>query len=519
MANPEPGGLNRKRSEDRESLLRDSRELQPDLTAGSAAGRMFAPVGTVKPHDFGSMTTGVGLKTSVDLGSLDDGLRDLAARHTDVKVARLLDQARRKVEQGKFQSALTVIDQALSITPVNAEAWLLQARGHFGLGRHERALASLTAAREHTEDPATMALVARVRTACEDAVVEQLQEEVGRLLHDDATAEALEVVDRAALVLPDHPAPRYFKAVVLLLLDRPADALEAVEAAVGGLPDDEAVPDAFTDLRQRILAALHQPQLEEIRRCLRARDPKGALRALEECPEELRQDGQFAVLWSYARERYADGVKLPWTRRKRRRESTSSVLNPLRRQEILLWLLGPELDAGRTALLKERFTEAIRVFQAAALIDNRCGTVRYLHAIAEFREAVDSDHRGSDDSDLRSINARLSAASALLDGLESDPLIGGEAAEAAEVVERNHAVVRRVLLVTSCVDDMRMILDRYSRGPIRTRPELDTAIAHLERIKSKAREISQRTQDLTENDKEALDWVIATADRNLEKLY
>jgi len=519
MANPEPGGLNRKRSGDRESLLRDSRELQPDLTAGSAAGRMFAPVGTVKPHDFGSMTTGVGLKTSVDLGSLDDGLRDLAARHTDVKVARLLDQARQKVEQGRFQSALTMVDQALSINPVNAEAWLLQARGHFGLGRHECALASLTSAREHTEDPATMALVARVRAACEDAVVEQFQEQVGRLLPDGANAEALEVVDRAAQVLPNHPAPRYFKAVLLLLLDRPADALDVVEAAVDSLPDDESVPEGFTDLRQRILATLHQPQLEEIWRCLRARDPKGALRALEECPEELRQDGQFAVLWSYVWERYVDGAKLWLTRRKRRRESTASVLNPLGRQEILLWLLEPELEAGRTALRKEHFTEAIRVFQAAGLIDNRCGTVRYLHAIAEFREAVDSERRGSVSSDLRSVNARLSAASALLDGLESDPLIGEEAAEAAKAVERNHAVVRRVLLVTGCVDDLHTIMDRYSRGPIRTRPELDTAIAHLERIKSKARGILQRTQDLTATDKEALDWVVATADRNLEKLY
>jgi tetratricopeptide (TPR) repeat protein len=216
---------------------------------------------------------------------------------SNARVERLLTEARQKIEQGKHHIAISLIDQVLEIDATAAVAVGLKAVCTCAIGEFERALDLLDEARALATDAETGLLVSTMRADCEETITIAVRGEVEDLLDDGALAAAVATLDRYLRRLPDSLPLRYLHVGSLVMSDRVADAWTSLDIALRTATGQNA--EIFRDIRARVQLLLYEPQIDAARERLRAGDPKGAVRHLEQCPVDVRrQSSDVRLLWT-----------------------------------------------------------------------------------------------------------------------------------------------------------------------------------------------------------------------------
>ena len=488
---------------DLNTLRQQAKPLQVDMSVDIGKLSAFAPQDKL---DISAITGKLapesgGLQVSADLGKLDEGLRKLREQEANARLRRLLEQAQQKMDQDKFHTAITLLDQALEIDRTSALAWLLKGQCHYALGEFDRALELLAKAQEHTQDREMVMLVLRVRAACEHEITRAIESELVELFDANELEQAGELVERELRRHPNNPALRYYQCALLFMMNRLDEARAAMDAALAVM--DEVNVEVFQRLHRRILLAIYVPQREAARKCLRRRNPKGAIRQLENCPDALRGDEQFEALWSYAQERYADSARLSFVGRARTRRADAEPLDEPVLQSILLWLLSEELGAGVGAVDKDDFIGACAHFVAAEKIDSRSSVVAFLHALAEFR-VVEQSFASKSPPNFDDADRRLRFAAQLAVNASHDPVVREQSKALAETISANQRELKRIRKVTECLSSFSNLMSHYERHPIRNRYELAAAKNSLRSIRNNV-EATRRDHPEGSREREVLD--------------
>ncbi|CRK59401.1 hypothetical protein [Alloactinosynnema sp. L-07] len=465
----EPGGLAFGPPEDGpslETLRHDARKLT-DITPVDITGHTaFAP--TEKKVDIAAAARlrpeVTGLRVGADLDRLDAGLDTLNELAANARIERLLKQARVKVDEQKFHMAITLIDQALAIDANFPPALALLAICRCSLSEYEPGLDALARATANATDPEMNLRISDLRAECEQIVIDGVTTRLDELMAADEPAAALRLVESVLRGLPTDPVLRYCHAGVLLTLGRAADARDVVTAALASATGP--AEEAFGELLDQILGELHGPQIDQARRCLRDRDPKGAIRQLELCHPKMRGHGDGRLLWAYANERYAARAMLGFVGRKRMLKAETQPLPQVSLQSVLLWLLHEELIGGRTAIDDGDYAEAAALLTAANHIDPRCSAVAYLRTVALILLSRKLFSTG-DATVLPTVERHLVDAEESRAVAMRDPEYATEAAEFTDVIAEDLTQVQLIISVVAVIDSFDSAIEDLKRRPPR----------------------------------------------------
>jgi tetratricopeptide (TPR) repeat protein len=486
----QPGDLG-----DLETLRRQAQRLEDTSVDINKLSAFAAPekldigdiTGAIKPD------AGPGLQVSTDLGKLEDGLRKLREQEANARLRRLLDQAQQRMQQNQHHIAISLLDQALEIDQTRASAWLLKGQCYYALREFDQALEMLEQALQRTPDAETRMLTLILRAACEREMSKAVEVKLVELLGAGNLAGAVRLAERSLQEYPGNTLFRYYYCVILMMMNRWAEAKVAITAALDKA--GSANVEAFQRLLRQILVAEFRPQLEQVRTYLRKAKPKAAIGVLESCPKELRGEEQFEALRSFAYgrvgldARVARGLRIP-VAQKRMREANVPTLASELLQPLLCWLLQDELQNGVDAMNDDQFSTAQQSFLRAEQIDDRSTVVAYLHAVAILR-AIQQDFGRQPPPALDDIEARLSHAAQLAAQAEDDPQMRDQARLVAEVVGKHlqevdeiRAHIEKVRPVYECVKLFNMLMERYRYRSIASYTELINVKAQLQRLRN-----------------------------------
>lgn len=222
---------------------------------------------------------------------------------TAAEIAR--EYGRWLVAAGRYEEAVPYLEVATERDPGTKESWQALGQALAAAGRRdeaERALAEFQRlARE--EGPETVRKD-RMRTAREDPTASEL-ERARRLVEEERHEEALELVRAEGQLAPEDPRPALFESWLLLVMERPGEALPVAEGLVRRFPDNpdalhqrgavllalDRVEEAEADLRRCLeLAAGHVPALSDLAVLLIVRGERAEAAALLERVLEIRPD-------------------------------------------------------------------------------------------------------------------------------------------------------------------------------------------------------------------------------------
>lgn len=464
-----------------ETLRHDADQLRDIVPAEDVVGHAaFAPTKV----DFGEAARltpelGEGLRIGGGWDKLDAGLGKLGELAANARVERLLTQARQKIEQGKHHTAIVLIDQVLEIDATAAVAVGLKAVCTCAIGEFERALDLLDQARGLAADAETGLLVSTMRADCEEEITAAVRDEVEGMLDDGDLADAVACLDRYLRRLPDSLPLRYLHVGALVMSDRVDDAWASVEIALRTATGENA--EIFRAFRARIQLLVHVPQIEAARERLRAGDPKGAVRHLEQCPADVRrQSADIGLLWDYAHERLAARSLLAFVGRKRMNQAGATPLGPEALESLLMWLFAEELEAGHAAIDANRHQEACDLYAAAERVDDRCCAVAYWYAIALLLLCRSAGTSLAECEDL------LLKASVRAEVAAEEPARRETAEQIAEVVARDLAHVRLLSRINDLIDRFNAEARQLSRRGVRDYHELKRIRSRFEDIRAQA---------------------------------
>jgi tetratricopeptide (TPR) repeat protein len=470
-----------------ETLRHDADQLRDIVPAEDVTGHAaFAPT-KVDLGEAARLTPelGEGLRIGDGWGKLDAGLGKLGELASNARVERLLTQARQKIVQGKHHIAISLIDQVLEIDATAAVAVGLKAVCTCAIGEFERALDLLDEARALATDAETGLLVSTMRADCEERITIVVRGEVEDMLDDGALAAAVATLDRYLRRLPDSLPLRYLHVGALVMSDRVADAWASLDIALRTATGQNA--EIFLDIRARVQMLLYEPQIDAARERLRAGDPKGAVRHLEQCPVDVRrQSSDVRLLWDYAHERLAARSLLAFVGRKRMNQAGATPVEPGALESLLMWLFAEELEAGHAAIEENRFGEACQLYAAAEQVDDRCRTVAYWHAIALLLLCR------SPETSLAECNDLLIRASVRAEMAAEDPERREIAENIAAVIARDLAQVRLLTGIGNLIRRFNTEAANLSRRGVRNYHELHQIRSRFEDIRVQATSLHRR---------------------------
>lgn len=440
----------------------------PKVDLGAIRGRLQPP--------------GADLQIGTDVDRLGDDLAKLREHQADLKLRALLDKADRALRAGRVKDAWAHVQAALEIAPTDVPALLLGARCQHAAGSLETALGLLATAREHARDAGEVTLVLRLRDICEFALLDEICAHVGELLERNAPL-AVAYVERKVALHPEFLGLRYIHGAVLFRAGRLVEARDMVESMLAG--GETGGIDAFTELHQAILFELCAPQVELARQSLRAGRLKEAIGQLTACGDALRAIPRYEWVWSYTHDRYAKSAMLPFVGWRRARQADAKPLDATRLQEVLSWLLSEELGAALTAFRTSDFDDVGACCVRAEAIDPRCGTVAYLHAMAETR-AANAALRQVDLSTLAVAERRFAYAALLAEGIAADPELADTGAKLAARIAADREEVARLIRLVSCLTRFSDLNKRYAQRRSITREELYRIKGQLRSIRASA---------------------------------
>jgi Flp pilus assembly protein TadD len=213
------------------------------------------------------------------------------------------------VAAGRYEEAIPYLQIATEREPDRKESWQALGQALAAAGRQEEAQEALTEfqrlARE--EGPETEQME-RMRALREDPTGVEM-ERARRLADEGRHEEALQAVRAEARLAPEDPRPALFESWLLLVLERPAEALPAADRLVERFPDNpdahhqrgavllalDRAEEAEAELRRAIeLAPGHVPALSDLAVLLSVQGERAEAIALLERVLEIRPDDERA---------------------------------------------------------------------------------------------------------------------------------------------------------------------------------------------------------------------------------
>jgi hypothetical protein len=156
------------------------------------------------------------------------------------------------------------------------------------------------------------------------------------------------------------------------------------------------------------------------------------------------------------------------------------------------WLLSDELDVAVDALRTSDFAVAGRCCTAAA-IDPDCGTVAYVHAMAELG-AANAALQTIDLSNLTAAQRHLELANQFVATVRAAPTLTAHGNRLATRIAADLTEVKQLKRLMTCLTRFRDFKNRYERRIVGSRVELQAARSDLASIRVEA-VACQRTTD------------------------
>jgi tetratricopeptide (TPR) repeat protein len=213
------------------------------------------------------------------------------------------------VAAGRYEEAIPYLQIATEREPDRKESWQALGQALAAAGRQEEAQEALTEfqrlARE--EGPETEQME-RMRTLREDPTAAEM-ERARRLADEGRHEEALQAVQAEGQLAPQDPRPALFESWLLLVMERPGEALPVADGLVERFPDHpdahhqrgavllalDRAEEAEAELRRAIeLAPGHVPALSDLAVLLSVRGERAEAIALLERVLEIRPDDERA---------------------------------------------------------------------------------------------------------------------------------------------------------------------------------------------------------------------------------
>jgi hypothetical protein len=191
-------------------------------------------------------------------------------------------------------------------------------------------------------------------------------------------------------------------------------------------------------------------------------------------------------------------------------------LDAVGRQWVLQWLLSDELDVAVDALRTSDFAVAGRYCTAAAAIDPDCGTVAYVHAMAELG-AANAALQTIDPRNLTAAQRHLELANQFVATVRAAPTLTAHGNRLATRIAADLTEVKQLKRLMTCLTRFRDFKNRYERRIIGSRVELQAARSDLASIRVEA-VACQRDHRPGTTPRRTLDTIVQSIDNTLRIL-
>lgn len=237
-------------------------------------------------------------------------LADAAAFEEEMAAGVLLDFGRALIATGSHAEAIEPLQQASELDPDNEMVWQSLGQALAVSGRREEAAAAL----EHFQNLAQNAVPVTVRQSTlerdvDDPTARQLRESL-TLAGQGQLSAALEVVQSERRMSPGDPRAPLVESQILVMLERPEDALRAAEDTLVIAPDFadgyyqqgvvlmslNRLKDAETSFHQALeIAPGHTPAMNDLAVLLMVLERNDEARQLLEQVLELNPEDELAA--------------------------------------------------------------------------------------------------------------------------------------------------------------------------------------------------------------------------------
>ena len=424
---------------------------------------------------------------NANLGKLNEDMRKVREQQKNAQSQAWIDEAQKKIEKRDYKGAITLLNKVLAANSTSGQALFLVGYCQFALQDYATALETLRQAHSQVKSPDLGIMVMMLEILCARAQRSAFENELKEYLDAENYRQALALVRDALAHSPSDPAFMYYECGVLFKMGNVKEARSAATNALSRVGASHAT--LFRELIAAIDSLENDKLYEEMRKMLRSRSWDATDQLLRSYYSRLNGQRQYEMIKTYVTEKRSGGSGGGGLFGLGRSKNLSLRTDDL--QEMLYWLLGEELDDGTQALSANNFAGAHEVFSRAERVDNRFGVICFLHALSLFRlfEQVTQN-----EPDFDTILGYMTTASSLLETAVRDRVVGQQSRSLKTAVDtylkqlqkigsQRQAVQKEVQAINGLFDLFNTTMEYYSKNPISSRSELESAKKLMKGIK------------------------------------